>query len=206
MLEAARQTVPPSAFLSFVATLLFDCSNCALGGRPVTLKHVITCTTRLKCPGISRAHLVAFQRHVWPRHATIAELEQYSGILPGVSTLLRDMDPSEYGTCWRGVVGGYDYCLPGCLDVPALLSAVTRQPWHQLDSQAQPFQPCPAPCVQSLMARPPRTSKATLPHSPSQAHSSAALATVDCRAAAARGGGLCTGERVGACCCTATSA
>ncbi|KAL4421757.1 hypothetical protein ABPG77_009740 [Micractinium sp. CCAP 211/92] len=92
VLEAARQTVPPTAFRSFVATLLSECSNCTLAGTPITLKCVITCTTIFDCPGISRAHLLAFQRQIWPRHATIAQLEQYSGILPAPS-LLRDMDP-----------------------------------------------------------------------------------------------------------------
>ncbi|KAL4447364.1 hypothetical protein ABPG77_007397 [Micractinium sp. CCAP 211/92] len=93
VLEAASQTVPPSAFYSFVASLLFKCSNFAPGSMPIILAHIITSIALLDCPGISQDHLMAFQRHVWPRHATIAELEQYSGIFPGVPTRLSDMDP-----------------------------------------------------------------------------------------------------------------
>ncbi len=94
VLEAASQTVPPSAFYSFVASLLFKCSNFAPDSMPIILAHIITSIALLDCPGISQDHLMAFQRHVWPRHATIAELEQYSGIFPGVPTRLSDMDPS----------------------------------------------------------------------------------------------------------------
>ncbi|KAL4433446.1 hypothetical protein ABPG77_010299 [Micractinium sp. CCAP 211/92] len=92
VLEAARQTVPPAAFPSFVAALLSKCSNWAHRG-PITLHDVITSTVLFDCPGISRDHLLAFERQVWPRHVTIAQLEQYSGISPWVPTPLSRMDP-----------------------------------------------------------------------------------------------------------------
>ncbi|KAL4433447.1 hypothetical protein ABPG77_010300 [Micractinium sp. CCAP 211/92] len=93
VLEAARQTVPPAAFPSFVAKLLSLCSDWAGRRRPITLHHLIMTTALFDCPGVSRDHLLAFERQVWPRHATIAQLAQYSGFSPWVPTLLKDMDP-----------------------------------------------------------------------------------------------------------------
>ena len=89
--------MPPDAVHSFVATLLHKCSNSARDISPIKLADVLLCTALFECPGISKAHLVAFRRRIWPRK-TIAQLKWYHGIVrysPG----LRFMDPSAYQGC-----------------------------------------------------------------------------------------------------------
>ncbi|KAL4433444.1 hypothetical protein ABPG77_010297 [Micractinium sp. CCAP 211/92] len=96
VLEAARQTVPPAAFPSFAAKLLYLCSTWAGSSssrRPITLDDVYKSTAGFECPGINRDHLLAFERQVWPRQTTIAQLEQYSGISLWEPTPLKDVDP-----------------------------------------------------------------------------------------------------------------
>ncbi|KAL4423511.1 hypothetical protein ABPG77_003644 [Micractinium sp. CCAP 211/92] len=90
VLEAATHTVPEQALHPFVATLLFKCSSRA-GRNPITLGDVILATALFELPGISQAHLLAFQRRVWPRQATMAQLEQYENMFSGA--MLRNMDP-----------------------------------------------------------------------------------------------------------------
>ena len=79
-----------------MVTLLRECSNQA-SRWPITLVDVLLRTSLhfFECPGISKAHLVAFRRQLWPRQETLAQLEQYSGVLTFDSSSLRKMDPSE---------------------------------------------------------------------------------------------------------------
>ena len=53
MLEAATAVVPPTVLGSFVATLLFECSDRVHGSGPITLYHVLASTFLFECPVIS---------------------------------------------------------------------------------------------------------------------------------------------------------
>ncbi len=93
--------MPKEALHLFVATLLFKCSSRA-GRNPITLGDVILATALFELPGISQAHLLAFQRQLWPRQATMAQLEQYQNMFSGA--MLRNMDPSKLRACYGVVV------------------------------------------------------------------------------------------------------
>ena len=88
--------MPPTVLGSFVATLLFECSDRVHGSGPITLYHVLASTFLFECPGISKAHLVCFRRRLWPRQETLAQLEHYCRVLGQLdgSLSLGRMDPS----------------------------------------------------------------------------------------------------------------
>ena len=69
------------------------------------MTDVMLSTALFECPGISKAHLVAFRRWLWPRHETLAQLEQYQGVF-GRSSGLKGMEPGAcLGLC-HCVAGG----------------------------------------------------------------------------------------------------
>ena len=92
VLPAAATSIPPAALQLFVKMVLDTCSRLA-GSGPIVVYHVLRATTSLQCPGVEQAHLDRFDRQVWPRQRTVAELERYYGIFSRKN--LNGMEPSE---------------------------------------------------------------------------------------------------------------
>lgn len=109
VLDAAAEAFPPPVFLSVVEWLLLKCRKKS-GADSIRLDDVLTHAFALQtCSvppvfGVSGAPAAAFQRLLWPRQRTMAELENYRGYDYG--NTLSDLDPSELACRWFCAVPG----------------------------------------------------------------------------------------------------